>query len=419
MAKVATSNTIQLGNSDITSVNTSGTITAGAVTYPKTHGTANQVLSTTGSGTLTWTTPSSGGVPYTGATQAVDLGAYNLNVNGLSIGVGKANSQTSNTAVGNAALGNNIDGINNVAIGYEALSGELRGGNNVAMGWGALKMNVWGGSNIALGTGALGQNTNGIGNVAIGDAGTYTNGDYNTFIGKGAGNRSSLTTVASNGNVYIGKDVGANSEGSYNIIIGAVTTGGGGAQNFHGGNSINNQIILATGEYGQQRVKYDGTNWLFKYDVLPDAPVYQAPLPNLGSATVAWPRIYGGTVYSNNNALSSDLRLKSNISPLANSLATILQLNPVHYLKKSNLKSTNFEMEENGFIAQEIQKVLPFIVKEGTDKDKILSVDYNSIIPLLTKGIQEQQNTIQEQQNQINDLNKKMDQVLELLKTKK
>jgi hypothetical protein len=76
-------------------------------------------------------------------------------------------------------------------------------------------------------------------------------------------------------------------------------------------------------------------------------------------------------------------------------------------------------MEENGFVAQEIQKVLPFIVKEGTDKDKILSVDYNSIIPLLTKGIQEQQKIIQEQQNQINDLNKKMDQVLELLKTKK
>jgi hypothetical protein len=272
------------------------------------------------------------------------------------------------------------------------------------MGWGALKMNVWGGSNIALGTGALGQNTNGIGNVAIGDAGAYTNGDYNTFIGKGAGNRSSLTTVASNGNVYIGKDVGANSEGSYNIIIGAVTTGGGGAQNFHGGNSINNQIILATGEYGQQRVVFDGTNWLFKYDVLPSPPVYQAQLPNLGSTTVAWPKIYGGTVYANNNVLSSDVRLKSNISPLIGALSSLMQLNPVHYTKKTSLSATDYTLEENGFIAQEIQKVLPFIVKEGTDKDKILSVDYNSIIPVLTKGIQEQQAQIEAQQKQINEL---------------
>ena len=38
-------------------IKTSGTVTAGAVTYPNSHGTANQVLSTTGSGTLAWTTP--------------------------------------------------------------------------------------------------------------------------------------------------------------------------------------------------------------------------------------------------------------------------------------------------------------------------------------------------------------------------
>ncbi len=57
-AIVTTSNTIQLGNINVTNVKTSGTITAGAVTYPITHGTNGQVLSTTGSGTLTWTTTS-------------------------------------------------------------------------------------------------------------------------------------------------------------------------------------------------------------------------------------------------------------------------------------------------------------------------------------------------------------------------
>ena len=60
-ALVAASNTIQLGNTSVTNVKTSGTITAGSVTYPSAHGTANQVLSTTGSGTLTWITPSTGG----------------------------------------------------------------------------------------------------------------------------------------------------------------------------------------------------------------------------------------------------------------------------------------------------------------------------------------------------------------------
>ena len=50
------SNTIQLGNSAITNVKTIGTITAGVVTYPNAHGTNGQVLTTTGAGTLSWTT---------------------------------------------------------------------------------------------------------------------------------------------------------------------------------------------------------------------------------------------------------------------------------------------------------------------------------------------------------------------------
>jgi hypothetical protein len=41
-------------------ITASGTIRAGAITYPSTHGTNGQVLTTSGSGTLTWTTSSSG-----------------------------------------------------------------------------------------------------------------------------------------------------------------------------------------------------------------------------------------------------------------------------------------------------------------------------------------------------------------------
>ena len=102
-AKIYASNTIRLGangldgTTAIDSVITTGTLTAGAVTYPKTHGTANQVLSTTGSGTLTWTTVSttadaatlSGTVAInkggTGASTSTDaltnLGAAPINAN--------------------------------------------------------------------------------------------------------------------------------------------------------------------------------------------------------------------------------------------------------------------------------------------------------------------------------------------------
>ena len=63
-AIVDASDKIRLGDSNITNIETSGTITAGAVTYPNTDGTANQVLKTNGSGTLAWTTPPSSSILY-------------------------------------------------------------------------------------------------------------------------------------------------------------------------------------------------------------------------------------------------------------------------------------------------------------------------------------------------------------------
>ena len=57
----AGSNTVQLGNTSITNVKTSGTITAGTVTYPNAHNTtAGQVLTTNAAGVASWTTPDPG-----------------------------------------------------------------------------------------------------------------------------------------------------------------------------------------------------------------------------------------------------------------------------------------------------------------------------------------------------------------------
>ncbi|MDA0326962.1 MAG: hypothetical protein O3C41_07675, partial [Bacteroidetes bacterium] len=59
-ASVNASNKIKLGNSSVTNVETAGTITAGAITIPNTDGTSGQVLTTDGSGTLSWSTSSAG-----------------------------------------------------------------------------------------------------------------------------------------------------------------------------------------------------------------------------------------------------------------------------------------------------------------------------------------------------------------------
>ncbi len=118
-----------------------------------------------------------------------------------------------------------------------------------------------------------------------------------------------------------------------------------------------------------------------------------------------------GTVSSAGTTLTSDARLKSNIINLSQGLNKIMQLNPVNYDKKVALDSAA-TLNENGFIAQELQKIMPELVSEGKDKDKLLSVNYTAIIPVLTKAVQEQQAIIEKQQMQINELKALLEKVL-------
>jgi hypothetical protein len=69
-----------------------------------------------------------------------------------------------------------------------------------------------------------------------------------------------------------------------------------------------------------------------------------------------------------------------------------------------------------------MQKVLPQLVTEGKDKDHLLSMDYISIIPLLTKAMQEQDAVIKDAQKenkqlkiQLDEQNKRLEQIEKLL----
>ncbi len=119
-----------------------------------------------------------------------------------------------------------------------------------------------------------------------------------------------------------------------------------------------------------------------------------------------------GTVSSAGTVLTSDIRLKNNILPIKNSLHLINQLNPVSYNKKISLSSNDYSISENGFIAQELQKILPDLVHESVDKDKLLSVNYTAIIPILTKGIQEQQAIIEDQKKRLDTLEKLVNELI-------
>jgi hypothetical protein len=149
-------------------------------------GSSGQVLTSTGLGTLTWATASSG-IPYTGATGAVDLGAYDLTLNGITLGKG-AGGNSSNTAIGERALSSNTTGYQNTANGVDALKNNTTGIANTVNGAYALRLNFTGYGNTANGFSALFNNETGSRNTAIGQITLSSNviGSNNTAIGSNA-----------------------------------------------------------------------------------------------------------------------------------------------------------------------------------------------------------------------------------------
>jgi Chaperone of endosialidase len=111
----------------------------------------------------------------------------------------------------------------------------------------------------------------------------------------------------------------------------------------------------------------------------------------IGTATPTQRLDVVGIVNATNYTATSDARLKTNIVGLEQgTLNKVLQLKPVAYDKKETLESTDYNRKEIGFIAQDLRKLFPIVVQEN-GKDKLLSVNYTALIPVLTKAIQEQQ----------------------------
>jgi len=164
------------------------------------------------------------GVPYTGATQAVDLGAYELKtslLNGITVGKGGGNDST-NTAIGYLALPSNTTGSFNTASGAGSLFSNTTGDGNTATGLEALASNTTGSSNTAFGFGALSLNVQGSDNTAIGNSANVGSDSLTnaTAIGFGAIVNASNTIQLGNTAVTDVKTSGAITAGG-KIIAGA------------------------------------------------------------------------------------------------------------------------------------------------------------------------------------------------------
>ena len=413
-AKVNADNTIQLGNTAVVKVVTSGAITVGAVTYPNTAGTTNQVLAINGAGALAWT--SVGSLPVGSASQTLryDAGAWvvanslkndgttvtttaDMKINGLTVGKGNNNlagntafgegalskatapNGFQNTAIGFKSLGENVDGNRNTATGYESLVKNISGKNNSAFGFKALSSNVGGDKNTVSGSYALTSNSSGNSNTASGTNALYWNktGTENTAIGDNAG-------YGSNGK-----------ETNQSTFIG------------HGSFVVSNRTNIT----------------MLGADIV-DAQCTADNQIMLGNTAITHIRAQVSSITA-----YSDRRFKTNIQENVSGLDFIMKLKPVTYnvrpteLHKiwgtpdSLYNNIDFSAAENmtniGFIAQDVEMAakesgfnFPGIDVPKNDKEVYL-LRYGDFIMPIVKAMQEQQELIIKLQERISILEKK------------
>ena len=99
---------------------------------------------------------------------------------------------------------------------------------------------------------------------------------------------------------------------------------------------------------------------------------------------------------------SSDKRLKTNIQKIKKPLEKILKLNGMSFEWKRDINEKVENKTNIGIIAQEVEKVLPEIVKKRDDG--YLAVKYEQLVPVLIEGIKEQQEQIDELKKKLEDL---------------
>jgi hypothetical protein len=114
-----------------------------------------------------------------------------------------------------------------------------------------------------------------------------------------------------------------------------------------------------------------------------------------------------GIVKANGAIFISDEKFKKEIKTINNSLNIIIQLRgKSYYWKRNEFKDKNFtEKKQFGFLAQEVEAVLPEVVHSNKNGEK--GIDYIAIIPHLVESIKEQQNQITILQNKLSDLTQK------------
>ena len=341
---------------------------------------------------------------------------------------------TQNVSVGMDALYSNLDGSNNIALGYKSLIANQVGDRNIAIGTEALNSGVNSNSNVVIGHEAL-HSSSGSNNTILGTYAGYNgfNTNNNVFLGFSAG-----YFETANNKLYI-----ENSNITLPLIYGEfdnnlvringdqeVTQDFTVDVNLLYANSTTNRIGIGTASpitkmhikhSGSTQVKIESSSgndavlqlcddsslnndWTLRHDASDEgkfkimndglAKLTIAPSGNIGLGSSSTAQSPGYTLYVEGSAgkpgggswlNSSDRRLKKDIKQYEDGLDEIAMINTINY--KYNEKSGHDTTKEYvGVIAQELQKIAPYMVSE--DSNGYLAVDNSAMMYMLVNAVQ-------------------------------
>ena len=359
--------------------------------------------------------------------------------------VGFQSGQNSTTGPRNSFLGsesglNNTVGHDNVFIGFKSGRENQNGNYNTFVGSNAGLSSTGGTSNTFVGYN-VGSSTNNTGrdNTFVGretgkdnNSGSSnsffgnlsgmknTTGAYNTFVG----NESGRNTTTGQRNVYIGHQTGvASTTGSYNVCVGTRTC--------LSGNNSNRVVVGYSTNTNQAYYKKPGKpgdgNIVFGQPDVPDflnKRTHSLAINNIieGDFVDKWVLIKDDLKVKRNLDVGGGIKVKGTIrapfilaqlsTPSDENYKDVLgSLSPDESLEKLlSLKGVRYiykregypDGEHLGFLAQEVEKIVPEIIRQkGVGEEKMLSMNYDGLFPLVVEGIKKlhQENTLLKEKN--------------------
>ena len=328
------------------------------------------------------------GVTYCGIEAGNGTGAHNTAVGNRALSLNQTGQY--NTAIGSMAMYRSNRGIYNTAMGSNALENTVTGNQNTGIGFESMRNNLNGSSNTAVGFRTLLYNTSGSENVAIGGASLFfnTTGSYNVALGAGALYKNTVEGK----NTALGHNALGTTDFSNTIGIGynAAVTGANQAQ--IGDSSVTVYCYGAVQNRSDKRDKTDiqdtnlGLNFLlklrpreFRWDYREDYVNTEEMAKELEAIEIS-------------NFVEEEKRKKINEIFTKHSLENVE--------KDGKKKGWRFHQ---GFIAQEVFETMRELgVDFGGYQDHsinggkdVLSLGYEEFIPILVKGLQEQQEEIE------------------------